>query len=315
MHDLNQRRMRYFFEVWRNKSIRGAAEVLNTAPSVITRQIKLLEEEVGARLFDRKSRGVEPTEAALLLLEYWHGCKTQQENFEEKLRSLKGLEDGNIRIALSEGFIDIFHNKVLGNFSQKYPGIKIFLDILPANSVISEVAKGKAHLGIVYNPSYRDDVSYIASCKQPIKLLLKPDHPLTTLSEPLSLNDIVKFPIAIMPNDYGIGQALNLVFGLENIILNPTLTTNSLSALRHYVLNTNGVTFIGEFSAFSDIISGKLTTLSIDNNILNNIHGRLIVKKLSTISPSAQELINWIIKYMEIFTLDEVNQISLSTNF
>ncbi|MCU4539259.1 LysR family transcriptional regulator [Acinetobacter bereziniae] len=306
MHDLNQRRMRYFFEVWRNKTIRGAAESLNTAPSVITRQIKLLEEEVGVRLFDRKSRGVEPTDAALLLLEYWRGCKAQQENFEEQLRALKGLQDGNIRIALSEGFIDILNSQVLGKFSQMYPGIKIFLDILPANSVVNEVAKGKAHFGIAYNPSQKEDISYIASCKQPIKLLLKPDHQLTKLSQPISLNDIIKFPIAIMPTEYGIGQAINLVFDLENISLTPVVITNSLSALRHYVLNTNAVSFIAEFSAFSDIKSGKLTTLYIDNNILNNIYGRLIVKKLCTISPSAQELINWIIMYMEIFSLDEV---------
>lgn len=302
MRDLNQRRMRYFFEVWQHRSVRGAAETLNTAPSVITRQIKLLEEEVGIKLFDRQSRGVEPTEAAQLLLEFWHGCQAQQEHFEERLRALSGLQDGNIRIALSEGYIDILNSKVLGEFSRAYPGIKISLDILPLDSVLNEVASGKAHFGIAYNPYIRDDIRYIASCKQPIKLLLRPNHALTKLEQPIDFQNILRFPIAIMPTEYGIGQALQYVFHMENISLNPAFTTNSLAALRHYVLNTDAVTFIGEFSVLSDIASGRLTTLEIDNDILNSIYGRLITKKISSLSPAAKELIKWILERMEIFS-------------
>jgi DNA-binding transcriptional LysR family regulator len=48
MRELNQRRIRYLYEVVTHRSIPRAAGSLNTSPSVITRQIRLLEEEVGA---------------------------------------------------------------------------------------------------------------------------------------------------------------------------------------------------------------------------------------------------------------------------
>ena len=209
---------------WSPAARRGAAEKLDTAASVVSRQIQLLEKELGVALFERRSRGLTPTEAADMLLEY-RACRAQQEHLGARLQELRGMQRGSVQLMISEGFIDSLMEHVVGPFCIEHPRINISVNVGSVNEVVEAVASDAAHIGLAYNPPVDPRLRCRASRKHPVCLLTRPDHALARHRAPLTIADILPYPFALMSAPYGLRQAVDLLEFTERIHLTPSLTT------------------------------------------------------------------------------------------
>lgn len=110
-------------------TIRAAADQLGLEPSTVSRNIASLEKQLATALIERGRKGVLPTEAGLLLLDYAQRQSGEMEALRSQLDALANMERGAISIALGEGFVSDFSQSVLEKFSRDHTEITFSLNV------------------------------------------------------------------------------------------------------------------------------------------------------------------------------------------
>lgn len=129
-----------FLAVATHRSFRNAAVELNITPSAISHSIKVLEQRLKVRLFNRTTRSVALTEAGERLAAKLRPAMASIEEALEEMEGNRGVPGGTVRINASEGAIRLALKPVLARFLRQYP--QVHLDIVSDGRLSDIVADG-----------------------------------------------------------------------------------------------------------------------------------------------------------------------------
>ena len=169
---LEPRRLHYFMEVLNSGSVRGAAGALGMDASAVSRALGLLEKEYGARLLERRGRGVAPTDAGQLLAAYLHRQQGERQALLAQMDSIRKVESGHIELVTGEGYVDWLARSCLCRFMQTHPKITISLDIGSTDEIVQQVVGERAHIGVLFNPPRDDRLRSHHSQPHPIRAVV-----------------------------------------------------------------------------------------------------------------------------------------------
>lgn len=291
---LDHHRLHYLYEAVRLGSVRAAAEALDINPSVVSRQIALLEKELGITLIERLSRGIRATEAGALLIDRFRQWSADQKDTVAKLRELQGLRRGHIDIVLGEGFVSDLMSGPLGKFWQRHPDLTMSLDLAGTNDVVSAVAEDRYHMGMVFNAGPDPRIRVTTAIRQPICAIVPPGHPLTRHDRPLRLRDLAEHPLGLMHPSYGTRQIVAMAETSERIALQPKLVSNSINVLRQFVKNGLGLTLLPAFSITADLTDGSLAALPVANRLLASSEACVITRLGRELPDAASHLLRFL---------------------
>ncbi len=134
------------------RSITRGAEREHLALAAASKRLSDLEARFGVPLFDRRARGVEPTEAGRALVRHVRSLHAQLHALESEVVEFSRGIKGHLRIVASAGAISECLPPDLAAFSQSHPQIRISLEDLTSAEVQAAVAEGRADAGICVPP-------------------------------------------------------------------------------------------------------------------------------------------------------------------
>lgn len=276
--DVSDRHLRSFWMTVTAGSVRAAADRLDVEPSVISRHIQRLQIQLGLRLLERRGRGVIPTEAARLLMEFCDARKVQEQELLVRLSDVGNTLRGRVHIVSGEGFMSDLMRWALCEFGAQHPELNITLEQAGARDLVEMVAQDKAHIGIAYCVEPAPPVEAIVSRRKPVCIIAAPGHPLTKTRQSVALSEASRYPIAQMAPGFGLQQAVSRAAIAANVVIADCLVTNSLNSLREFAILGLGVSFMSAQSAAIDVDAGRLVVLPTTSRILNGMRVHVLMR-------------------------------------
>jgi LysR family nitrogen assimilation transcriptional regulator len=120
---METRQLLYFTRIVALGSFTKAAAELRIAQPALGQQVRHLEEELGAGLLVRHSRGVEPTEAGALLFQHASRILDDVRRAKEAVRALPGSAQGTVTIGMTPGISDLLAAPLVERCNQVCPAV------------------------------------------------------------------------------------------------------------------------------------------------------------------------------------------------
>lgn len=189
------RQIHYFIAIAEAEHFGRASERLRIAQPALSRQMRLLEAELGVPLFDRLPRGVRLTEAGRSFLAHVRGFDRQLARAAEAARAAAQGRLGVLRLSLIEavawkGLVP----DALRLFRESHPDVELGLAAMPTADQISALRQGATDAALVYNAAETPDLTAIALVDHPVVLSVPADSDLAARSE-VSVTDLADIPM------------------------------------------------------------------------------------------------------------------------
>nr|WP_249344778.1 LysR family transcriptional regulator [Pseudomonas aeruginosa] len=199
--------MRYFIAVAEELHFGRAAERLGISQPPLSQQIQALEEEIGARLFERTNRRVELTDAGRLFLDESRQVLAQVDKAVLLARRAHLGELGELKIGFTSSapFTSTIPSSIHA-FRKAYPDVHLDLQEMSSRQVLKALLEESLQVGVIRPLALPDAVHWVELFREPLVAVLRADHPLAAGSEDgLAIAALAEEPFVFFPRSYGTG--------------------------------------------------------------------------------------------------------------
>ncbi|MBA0916842.1 MAG: HTH-type transcriptional regulator CysB [Nitrosomonadaceae bacterium] len=229
--------LRYLCEVAsQGLNLSKAAKTLHTSQPGISKQISLLEDELGVDIFVRNGkRVVKITPPGEAIIEIAERMLRDAKNLKQVGQEFTNEASGSLTIATTHTQARYALPPAIKRFTLRYPNVKLILRQGSPTQIAKLVTSGEADIAIATEAIELFDELVMLPCYQWNRSIITPPrHPLLKLAK-LTLEDIVKYPIITYDFAFTGRTKINQAFAAKGLTPNVVLTAIDADVIKTYV--------------------------------------------------------------------------------
>jgi DNA-binding transcriptional LysR family regulator len=279
--------LRGFCYAARTKSISKAAEKMSLSQPSVSLQIKALELELGAKLFDRRGPRIELTHDGQRLLELARPLVEAIDGLDESFASLReSPERGTVNVAAGGSTIQYLLPPFVEKYTREYPQVDLRLHNVTGKAGLTLLRDGDVDFAVGPMFDTPPDIEFHPLVTYEPTLITRGDHPLASQSR-VTLKDIAKYPLILPPKEQSTFRVVEMVFAEHSLDYDIKLEVGGYDVIKKYVELGLGISIV-----MSHCLSGAdhLHTVPLGRWFPKRTYG-VVLRKGRPLSPAAERFV------------------------
>jgi DNA-binding transcriptional LysR family regulator len=251
---LSLRLLRVFVAVAHRQSFTRAAEQLGLTQPGVSKSIRELERQAGARLVERIPTGVVLTEAGHVLLGHARAILAEERAAEDALHALRGLSRGSLRIGASSTIATYILPSYVQQFNVQHPAIELTLQTARSKSVAGMLVEQQLDIGLIEAPVPEDSRLKVVPWREDeLVVVAAPSHPLAPQA-PIPIAALANEMLVLRERGSGTRRIVLDMLKAHGVAPQRTLGADSVESIKHLVASGLGLSIISR-AAIEDMLA------------------------------------------------------------
>jgi len=260
------RQLRYFIGVSEAGSLLKAAGLLHVAQPALGQQITALEEEVGARLLARSSRGVALTEAGRVFLEHARVVLADVERAKMAVRDTAAVPQGEVALGLTTTVALTATMPILLACRAELPQVRLKLVEAYSGFLRERLQAGQLDLALMYGDAVDSGI-----VKQPLlddQLVFITSAANTHLPSRIPLAALGDWPLVLPGREHALRRMIDDACAPQKIALQVVAEIESLSSVKLAAQANIGSTILPQGAVAEEVAANRLRTATINSPLM-----------------------------------------------
>jgi DNA-binding transcriptional LysR family regulator len=279
--------LRGFCYAARTKSISKAAQKMLLSQPSVSLQIKALERELGAELFERRGPRIVLTHDGQRLYELARPLVEAIDGLEDAFSSLRESEDrGTVNIAAGGSTIQYLLPPFVEKYAREHPQVDVRLHNVTGKAGLELLREGDVDFAVGPMLETPPDIEFHPLVTYEPMLITRRDHPLAKKRD-VTLKDIAEYPLILPPKNLSTHRFVESVFDEHQLEHDVKLEVGGYDVIKRYVELGLGISIV-----MSHCLSGadQLHSLPLKRWFPTRTYG-VVLRKGKVLSPAAQRFV------------------------